>query len=60
MKEITIYEYQLKEIIDALRLTSNIYNCQSKETCFDRIVTTAKAYADNALNDKKDEIVKYV
>ena len=32
MKEITIYEFQLKTIIEALRITSNIHNSSKGET----------------------------
>ncbi len=59
MKEVTIYEFQLKEIIDALRMTSNIHNCKNKETCHDRTVNRAKGYAENALKGKKDLPVDY-
>jgi len=60
MKEIVIYEFQLKEIIGALRMTSNINNCESGKTCFDRTIKQAKKFAENALNGKKDETVKYI
>lgn len=59
MEEVTIYKYQLKEIQDALRLTSNIHNCSKKETCHDRVVTRAKKYAENALEGKIDNRVDY-
>lgn len=60
MEEITIYKFQLEAIQNALRLSANINNCRKKETCFDRIVTQAEKYADNALEDKKDEQVPYM
>ena len=60
MKEVVIYEHQLKEIIDALRLTSRINKCSKKETCFDRTVMRAKKYAENALEGKIDDRVNYV
>ena len=62
MKSIQIYEFQLKIIQEALRLTQNIY-CKGKttgETCFDRQVRQAKKYTDNALEGKIDERVDYV
>lgn len=60
MEEITIYQFQLETIIEALRLTSN-YNESSKgETCYDRQVRQAYKYAQNALAGKKDERVPYV
>ena len=60
MKEIVIYEFQLKAIAEALRVTSNIHNCSKGVTCHDRMVRKAKQYADNALKGEKDTIVKYV
>lgn len=59
MKEVIIYEFQLKEIINALRMTSNIHNCSTKETCYDRVVTKAMKMAQNALDGKKDEHVSH-
>lgn len=59
MKEIIIYEFQLNEIINALRMTSNIHNCSAKETCHDRVVTKAMKMAQNALDGKKDEHVPH-
>lgn len=60
MKEVTIYEFQLKQIYEALRLTNNIHKCNLGKTCHDRIVRQALEYADNALKGKKDERVPYV
>jgi len=60
MKKVEIYEFQLKEIQDALRLTANIYKCRKKKTCWDRTVTQAEQYANNALEEKIDKIVPYV
>lgn len=59
MEEITIYKFQLEVIIDALRMTANIYDCRKGITCFDRTVRQAEKFAENALNGKKDEKVKY-
>ena len=57
---VTIYKFQLDEISDALRITSNIHKCAKKETCHDRTVTRAWGYAKNALEGKKDEHVGYM
>lgn len=59
MKEITIYEFQLKTIIEALRITSNIHSCSKNKTCHDRMVTQAYQYAKNALGGEKDAKVIY-
>lgn len=59
MKEIIIYEYQLKVINEALRLTANIHKSWNGKTCFDRQVRQAKKFAENALEDKRDEHVPY-
>jgi hypothetical protein len=59
MKEITIYEFQLKTIIEALRITSQIYNSKAHLTSFDRQVTQAYEFAKNALANEKDKVVKY-
>lgn len=59
MEEITIYKFQLENIIDALRLTSRIHNSKSGETCFDIQVRDAHLYAKNALEGKKDMIVQH-
>lgn len=59
MKEITIYQFQLEAIIEALRVTSNIHKCSQLVTCHDRMVTQAKKYAENALEGNKDLTVKY-
>ena len=59
MEEIIIYRYQLETIKEALRLIANTYDCREQTTCLDRMVTQAEKFADNALNNKKDEFVKY-
>ncbi len=60
MKEVIIYEFQLEKIYEALRITSNIHNCNLGKTCHDRMVRQSLKYADNALKGKKDERVPYV
>jgi len=60
MEEITIYKFQLETIIEALRITSNIHNCSKGETCHDRQVRQALAYAKNALAGDKNHEVSYM
>jgi hypothetical protein len=60
MEEITIYKFQLKTIIEALRITSRIHNSSKGETCHDRQVRQAYEYAKNALENKKDVKVRYM
>jgi hypothetical protein len=60
MEEITIYKFQLKTIIEALRITSQIHNSSKGITCHDRQVRQAYEYAKNALENKKDVKVRYM
>ncbi len=60
MEEITIYKFQLKIIVDALRLTNNLHNSSKDETCYDRQIRQAYQYAKNALNNEKDIKVPYL
>lgn len=59
MKEITIYEFQLKAIKEALRVAANSFNCRTQKTCLDRMIVQAEKYAENALNENKDIEVVY-
>ena len=59
MKEITIYQFQLENIIEALRLASNIHGSQKGETCFDRQVRDAYLYGKNEKKKKKDAKVRF-
>ena len=59
-KKVEIYEWQLRKIQNALRMASNIHNSSKKVTCFDRCVTQAKKFAENALEGKIDEQVPYM
>ncbi len=59
MEEITIYKFQLEEIIEALRITSNIHQSSKGVTCHDRQVRDAYMYAKNALEGKKDITVRF-
>ncbi len=60
MKEVTIYQFQLEVILEALRITSNIHHSSEGKTSHDRQVRQAYKYAENALNGEKDEPVKYI
>lgn len=60
MEEIVIYKYQLETILEALRITSNIHNSTSGETCHDRHVRQAYKFAKNALNGEHKTEVSYL
>ena len=60
MEEITMYKFQLENIIEALRITSRIHNCSKGKTCHDRQVRSALQYAKNALKKSKDVEVCYM
>lgn len=60
MEEITIYKFQLESIVEALRITSNIHNCNKLETSHDRQVRSALQYAKNALEGNKEVEVNYM
>lgn len=60
MEEKTIYDFQLKVIIEALRITSNIHESSKGVTCHDRQVRQAYEYAKNALAGNKDKKVEYI
>lgn len=60
MEEITIYKFQLENIIEALRITSNIHQSSKGRTCHDRQVRSALQYAKNALDGDKDREVNYM
>ncbi len=59
MEEITIYKFQLQNIIDALRITSNLHHCSEGKTSYDRQVRQAYEQAKNAMNVSKDIQVPY-
>ena len=54
MEKVTIYKFQLKTILEALRITSNIHNCSEGKTCFDRQVRQAYEYSKNALEGNEN------
>lgn len=49
-KMISIPAWQLKDVENALRLTSNMHQCPNRVTCFDRDVMAAWNIVINALN----------
>ena len=53
MKKIWIYEYQAKEIKDALRMASNALNSETQETCTDRTIVRAKKFIDEVLTQEQ-------
>jgi len=55
MKKIIIYEYQLKLIEHALRMTSNIHKSSDGITSFDRVVRNAWGFSQNALAESDTE-----
>lgn len=50
MKELMIYEYQAKEIQDALRIAIRVLDSRKKETCLDRSLMRAKEYIDDVIS----------
>ena len=58
MKELKIYEFQAKHILNALNSAVRIHKCKSKETCFDRDIMQALGFIENALNKDIDKEVK--
>jgi hypothetical protein len=59
MKEIVIYEFQLKSILNALTLMADTYECREQRTCLHRMLIQAERFAENALNGEKDKRVVY-
>jgi hypothetical protein len=57
MKELIIYEFQAQAILDALKLTARIYDCGSKESCYDRDVMQSIRTMENVLAEKLEERV---
>ncbi len=57
MKEVKIYEFQLKAMLEALNQSARILKSKSRETCIDRNIMQSIEYAENALNGKPDELV---
>jgi len=57
MKEHIIYEFQIKQILDALRLTANYNDCRSRKSCFDRDVMDSIEILNNVMNDEPQKRV---
>jgi len=57
MKELTIYEFQAKDIEDCLRLCARALGSKDKKTCLDRDVMQAWTTIQNVIAGKKDERV---
>lgn len=54
-KLISLPEWKLKKVENALRLTSNIYSCPKRETCFDRDVMEAWNIVVDCLNNDETD-----
>lgn len=59
MEKITIYKFQLENMVEALRITSNIHKSSKGETCHDRCVRDALLYGKNALDGNIDIEVRH-
>jgi len=57
MKELTIYEFQAKDIEDCLRLCARALGSEDKKNCLDRDVMQAWTTIQNVIAGKKDERV---
>lgn len=55
MKEIPVYEYILKEMQNALRLSANILNSRERKTAADRQIEYAERLANWILEGKQGE-----
>lgn len=58
MKELKIYEYQAKNIDDALRMVINAFKCHTKETCLDRSVMQASGMIKAVLDENPDKYIQ--
>ena len=59
MKELKIYEFQAKEIEDALRMVNNAFACHLKTTCLDRTVMRAYEMIQNIIAEQPDKQIKF-
>lgn len=57
MKELIIYEFQVKDTIEALEKSAQLLNCYEKKTCVDRDIIQALGYMKNILKDLRNERV---
>ena len=58
MKELTIYEFQAKQIEDTFRLIARLLKSQDKLTSIDRDVMQSWGMIENVLNGNINEQVK--
>jgi len=54
MDEKKIYEFQLKDIHNTLRLVANLHDSRKKTTSMDRDIMQSMAFVENALNNNPD------
>jgi hypothetical protein len=57
MKKLYIYEYQAKDIENALRLAANALNSKNKKTSMDRDIMQACQYIKNVLEENIEQRV---
>lgn len=58
MKDLTIYEFQAKQIKDTLRIVANVLKSQSRETSLDRDVMQSWEMIKNILEGEKEKTVE--
>lgn len=51
-KIVSLPLWQLKNIYEALRITSNIHNCSQCKTCHDRLVTKAISFVEPLIKEE--------
>lgn len=56
MKELNIYEYQVKHLEDTLRLVANALGSRKEETCLDRQVMKAIKMINEVITIDKAKI----
>lgn len=58
MEELTIFEFQAKEIQDTLRQVANILKSHSRETAVDRSIMVSAEMLENIINKDHKKVVK--
>lgn len=58
-KYINMPLWQLKEVYETLRVTSNIHNSSRKETCHDRMVMKSLGFVEKLLKDEVEQAEIY-
>lgn len=56
MKELTIFEFQAKEIENTLRLIANHFHSQNKKTCLDRDIMQCWEMIKNVIAEQPNKI----